>query len=134
MTDYYSVLFDAVSRSPSKTDEARHVIYERARIAAQETLRNYSPPLSEIALANEQAALDAAISRLETDFSFRNFRRGAKERIARYILGLIFGAAFVVGLVTLIHIKRAYQAPTTSQSEINSQPGFSTKTGRESSG
>jgi len=90
MADYYSVIFDAVSRSPSKTDEARRVIYERARIAAQEILRNYSPPLSEIALANEQAALDAAISRLETDFSFRNFRRGAKRENRKAYSGFNF--------------------------------------------
>src|SRR6266481_1198284 len=39
MADYYSVIALAVSRLPSKTDEARHEIYERARTALQETLR-----------------------------------------------------------------------------------------------
>jgi hypothetical protein len=38
MADYYSVIALAVSRLPSKTDEARHGIYERARTALQETL------------------------------------------------------------------------------------------------
>ena len=38
MADYYSVIALAVSRLPSKTDEARHGIYERARIALQEKL------------------------------------------------------------------------------------------------
>ena len=61
MTDYYSLMSLAVSRLPSKTDEARHGIYERARIALQETLRTLHPPISETEIANEQAVLDAAI-------------------------------------------------------------------------
>jgi hypothetical protein len=134
MSDYYSVMASAVSRLPRKTGEARHAIYQRARTAIQERLSTYDPPLSETALANEQAALDAAISRLEADLSFRDLRRGPRQTIARYILGLLTGAAFVAGLVALIHTKRAYQSPAAPQSEITNQPGFSTKTGRESSG
>jgi hypothetical protein len=134
MSDYYSVIAGAISRLPSKTDEARHAIYQRARTAIQEKLGNYDPPLSEIALANEQIALEAAISRLEADLSFSNLPRGAKQAIWRYVLGLIAGAAFAAGLAALIHTKRVYQSPAASQSEITTQPGFSTKTGRESSG
>jgi hypothetical protein len=62
---YYSVIALAVSRLPSKTDEARREIYERARTALQEGLRGLDPPLSETVIANEQAALDAAICTLE---------------------------------------------------------------------
>ena len=47
MADYYSIVVRAVSRLPSKTDEPRHAIYERARTVLQETLRNCDPPLSE---------------------------------------------------------------------------------------
>jgi len=36
-----------------------HAIYERARTALREALRNYDPPLSATVLANEQAVLDA---------------------------------------------------------------------------
>jgi hypothetical protein len=61
MADYYSVIATAVSRLPSKTDEARCAIYDRARTALQEALRNYEPPL----LAKEQAAFDDAIRTLE---------------------------------------------------------------------
>jgi hypothetical protein len=61
MTDYYSVIARAVSLLPSKTDEARQAVYERARTALRETLLKFDPPLSETVLANEQAALDAAI-------------------------------------------------------------------------
>jgi hypothetical protein len=46
---------------PSKTDEARCAIYDRARTALQEALRDYEPLL----LAKEQEALDDAIRTLE---------------------------------------------------------------------
>src|SRR5262249_25170026 len=52
MIDYYSVIATAVSRLPSKTDEARCAIYDRARTALQEALRDYEPLL----LAKEQEA------------------------------------------------------------------------------
>ena len=74
MADYYSVIARAVSRLPSKTDEARHAIYERARTAVQESLRTHDPPLSPAELATEQFALEAAISRVETEL-----RRSARE-------------------------------------------------------
>jgi hypothetical protein len=85
MADYYSVIARAVSRLPSKTDEARHGIYERARTALRETLNNYDPALSDTALANEQAALETAISRLEADLSFSDMRRAPREAIAKYL-------------------------------------------------
>jgi hypothetical protein len=85
MADYYSVIARAVSRLPSKTDEARHAIYERARTAAQKNLRTYDPPLSPAELATEQFALEAAISRVETEL-----RRSAREEAALSTLSLSF--------------------------------------------
>jgi len=82
MADYYSVIARAVSRLPSKTDEARHAIYERARTALQETLRNYNLPPSETEIANAQAALDAAIGKVEVDFLMGEMRRGRREEAA----------------------------------------------------
>jgi hypothetical protein len=67
MADYYSVIANAISRSPSKSDATKRAIYERARTALGEALRNYELPL----LANERVALEAAICRLEADFVFR---------------------------------------------------------------
>jgi hypothetical protein len=67
MADYYSLIVRAVSRLPSKTDEARRAIYERARTALQESLRTLDPPISEAELANAQSALEAAIRRVEQD-------------------------------------------------------------------
>ena len=61
MADYYSIIATAVSRLPSKTDEARCAIYDRARTALQEALRDYEPLL----LAKEQEALDDAVRTLE---------------------------------------------------------------------
>jgi hypothetical protein len=78
MADYYSVIASAVSRLPSKTDEARHAIYERARTALREALSNNNPPFSETELANEQAALDASIRVLEV---VSDLRRGAQVEL-----------------------------------------------------
>ena len=77
MANYYSLIALAVSRLPSKTDEARHGIYERARIALQETLRTLHPPISETAISNEQAVLDAAICTVEV---VNDIRRGINEK------------------------------------------------------
>jgi hypothetical protein len=75
MADYYPVIARAVSRLPSKTDEARHSIYERARTVLQENLRTHDPRVSPAELATEQFALEAAISRVETRVAARRKRR-----------------------------------------------------------
>ena len=85
MADYYSVIARAVSRSPSKTDEARHAIYERARTVAQESLRTHDPPLSPADLTTEQFALEAAITRVETEL-----QRSAREETTLSPPGLSF--------------------------------------------
>jgi hypothetical protein len=89
MADYYSVIARAVSRLPSKTDEARHAIYERARTVVQESLRTHDPPLSPAELATERFALEAAISRVESEL-----RRSPREEadLSAPSLGLISGA------------------------------------------
>jgi len=85
MADYYPVIARAVSRLPSKTDEARHAIYERARTALQKNLRTHDPPLSPAELATEHSALEAAISRVETEL-----RRSAREETTLPPTGLSF--------------------------------------------
>jgi hypothetical protein len=67
MDDYYSLIARAIARLPSKDDEARHAIYERARTALQQSLRAFDPPISETELANVQSALEEAIQRVEQD-------------------------------------------------------------------
>ena len=120
MADYYSVLARAISRLPSKTDAARRAVYERARTALLEHLDTYDPPLSETALVDEQAALEMAISRVDADV-----RRAPIVTIARYIVLLITGAAFVAGLVGLIRTHRTNVSPAVSQLEMNSQASLS---------
>jgi hypothetical protein len=85
MADYYSVIARAVSRLPGKTDEARRVIYDRARTAVQESLRTHDPRLSPAELATEQFALEAAISRVETEV-----RRSARKETTLSPPGLRF--------------------------------------------
>jgi len=82
MADYYSLIARAVSRLPSKTDEARHEIYERARTALQERLHTLDPPISAAELRNEQARLEAAISRVETESLFSVMQRFARVEAA----------------------------------------------------
>lgn len=79
MDDYYSIIARAVSRLPSKTDEARQGIYERARTALQEKLRTLDPPLSEAELANAQFALEAAIRRVEQDVAIETAVRRMEQ-------------------------------------------------------
>jgi formiminotetrahydrofolate cyclodeaminase len=62
MADYYSIIAHAVSRLPSKTDETKQAIYERARAALRKALRS---PFSATELVAEQAALEMAISMVE---------------------------------------------------------------------
>jgi hypothetical protein len=85
MADYYSVVARAVSRLPSKTDKARYAIYERARAALQENLRLHDPPLAPAELATEQSALEAAISRVETEL-----RRSARKETTLSLPNLSF--------------------------------------------
>jgi hypothetical protein len=77
MTNYYSVIARAVSRLPSNTDEARHAIYEQARAALLETLRDFDPPLSETELANEQSVLEMAIRVVEVVTDIQGAREEA---------------------------------------------------------
>jgi hypothetical protein len=77
--DYYSIIARAVSRLPSKTDEARHGIYERARTALQEKLRTLDPPISEAELAKAQFALEETIRRVEKDVAIETAVRRMEQ-------------------------------------------------------
>jgi hypothetical protein len=79
MADYCSLIAGAVSRLPSQTDEARYALYERARTALQERLRALDPPILAAELGNEEARLEAAISRVESELLFSIMRRFASE-------------------------------------------------------
>ena len=81
MADYYSVIARAVSRLPSKADEARHAIYGEARKALHERLSN-DPQISHDDLVNEQYRLEAAIYEVEDDLLLRDMRRFVSEETA----------------------------------------------------
>jgi hypothetical protein len=82
MTDYDTVICDAVSGLPSKTYEARRALYERARTALRTTLGNRDPTLSEAELAKEHSAFEAAIRKVETEVLFSEMRRDQEEYVA----------------------------------------------------
>ena len=83
MADHYSLIAGAVSRFPSKADEARHALYERARTVLQERLHTLDPPLSAVEVGNEEAGLEAAISRVESDLLLSVMQRFAGEKGTR---------------------------------------------------
>ena len=66
MADYYSLLAKAVGNLPKASPaSARKAIYDRARSALIRQLRSLGPALSEVDIAREEAALEAAVARLE---------------------------------------------------------------------
>ena len=70
MADYHSLLTRAVANLPSGgTPATREAIYVRARKALIEQLRSLRPPLPESDIAREENALDAAIAKIEANFT-----------------------------------------------------------------
>jgi len=67
MADYYPLLSRAIAGLPTKTGEARGVVYERARKALLAQLRGAEPPLRDEDIARERASLEDAIRRLEAE-------------------------------------------------------------------
>lgn len=67
MADYYPLLSKAVFGLKTSTPETRGAIYERARKALLNQLRNMQPPAPEAAIEREARALDEAIARIELE-------------------------------------------------------------------
>ena len=67
MADYYPLLSKAVFGLKTSTPETRGAIYERARKALLNQLRNLQPPAPEAAIEREARALDEAIARIELE-------------------------------------------------------------------
>ncbi len=67
MVDYYSVLLRAVTIPGAGDAQWRHGIYERARQMLADRLRKVDPPPPMAEVAAEQATLEAAIDRIETE-------------------------------------------------------------------
>jgi hypothetical protein len=71
MADYYSVLARAVVNLETGDDGARQELYERARSIIVTELRKQNPRISALAITREQAVLESAIRRLETELQPR---------------------------------------------------------------
>jgi lipoprotein-anchoring transpeptidase ErfK/SrfK len=83
MIDYYAVLSRAV-RVPGSGDEAwRRDIYDRARQMLASQLRTRHPPLPSAEAGAEQAALEAAIERIESELALAPGRAAAQHADAR---------------------------------------------------
>lgn len=67
MADYYSVLARAVVNLETEDSAAREELYERARSIIVAELRKQNPKISALTITREQAALEAAIRRLEAE-------------------------------------------------------------------
>jgi len=67
MADYYPLLSRAVAGLTNNTGEVRRALYERARTALVNQLRNSDPPLSESDITHERLGLEEAIRRIEAE-------------------------------------------------------------------
>ena len=67
MADYYSVLAQAVVNLETGDAAAREELYERARSIIVVELRRQNPRISALTITREQAALEAAIRKLEME-------------------------------------------------------------------
>ena len=72
MTDYYTVIAQAVEGLDQNTSRSRRALYERARAAQVTHLRAIHPPLSESAIAKERLSLESAIRKIEADTAGRS--------------------------------------------------------------
>ena len=67
MTDYHTVIAQAVESLDQNTSRTCRALYERARTAQVTHLRAIHPPLSELAIAKERLSLETAIREVEAD-------------------------------------------------------------------
>lgn len=67
MADYYSVLARAIVNLDTQDPAAREELYERARSIIVAELRRQNPKISALTITREQAALEAAVRRLEAE-------------------------------------------------------------------
>jgi hypothetical protein len=70
MTDFYPLVRRAVAELEHNTFEERHAVYERARNALGRILRGSDPLPSASEIVRQCLALDKAIERVETPYSF----------------------------------------------------------------
>jgi len=69
MVVYDRLLLQGVAALPQSTPEARQAVYQRARSALQNHLRNVQPPLAETVISAQERALEEATARVETQMT-----------------------------------------------------------------
>jgi hypothetical protein len=79
MIDYYSVLARAIANLDSADPAARKELYGRARRLVVAEFRKQNPQISAQAIGREQAALEAAVRRVEAEIA----QTTAKEKTRR---------------------------------------------------
>jgi hypothetical protein len=114
MTDYYSVLARAVVNLETEDAGAREELYERARKIIISELRKQNPRISALTITREQAALEAAIRKLEAELQPR--ARGDERKSSPYgrsdlteadhlgempkaLAAMLFGTAYLAAII-----------------------------------
>lgn len=114
MADYYSVLARAVVNLETGDANAREELYERARSIIVAELRKQNPKISALAITREQAALEAAIRKLEAGLQPRaKLKDGSNTphsqsdvsegdylvEMPKALAALLFGTAYLAAIV-----------------------------------
>jgi hypothetical protein len=114
MADYYSVLARAIVNLETADSAAREELYERARSIIAAELRKQNPKISALTVTREQAALEAAIRRLEAELLPRPRNTDRKisqhgqievqdidhlREIPKALAAMLFGIAYLAAIV-----------------------------------
>lgn len=114
MADYYSVLARAVVNLETEDGAAREELYERARSIIIAELRKQNPKISALTITREQAALEAAIRKLEAELQPRardNDRKNGPhgrsdvaevdrlDEMPKALAAMLFGTAYLAAII-----------------------------------
>ena len=114
MADYYSVLARAVVNFETGDGAAREELYERARSIIVAEFRKHNPKISALTITREQAALEAAIRRLEAELqgparhSDRKSSPHSRAELAeadylgempKVLAAMLFGTAYLAAII-----------------------------------
>ena len=79
MTNYYSIIANAVSRLDSNSTESRKDLYKRARALLVDQLRKRQPPATDGEILRERIAFDDAVHKFESELTSRECHGGEKQ-------------------------------------------------------
>ena len=114
MADYYSVLARAVVNLDTGDGAAREELYERARSIIVTELRKQNPKIAALTITRAQAALEAAIRRLEAELQPRprnddrkNSQYGRSDvaeadhlrEMPKALAAMLFGTAYLAAVI-----------------------------------